>query len=412
MLFSCFSINRRLSLGTALRGLTARLCACFGGGVGLVTLRTRLRNSARIAMWAGLACLTWGRAQQAQAEPYLAVQQGYKCVQCHVNPTGGGLRSTFGDVFAENVMPMTTLPAGAPVWLGQVVQDVIRVGGDLRADWSATTTPGSPTNEAFAVEQFRLYADVTLIPNLLGIYVDEFVSPGVANMEAYARIGSTSDWYIKAGRFYLPFGWRLQDQTAFVRVASDINMFAPDDGVEFGIEREHLSAQIDLTNGSVNANGAGVGVGTGYQVTSNVVWVESMWRAGASGSFTDSRGGNRWQEALYAGVRTGPVEWLAEADLIRQAGFAAPGPSTQTSIPTFLEADWLIHKGNNLKLTYETYDPDKQVSNNGQSRWSVLYELTPFPFFQVRAGFRRNEGMQQVPTQNQTLTFIEAHAFL
>jgi hypothetical protein len=361
----------------------------------------------KLGLLAGLACLALLQAQRAEAEPYLAVQQGYKCVQCHVNPTGGGLRSPFGDVFAQNAMAATTLPAGAPVWLGQAVQDIIRVGGDLRADWSATTTPGSPTSEAFALEQFRLYADVNLIPNLLGIYVDEEVTPGAQTMEAYARIGSTSDWYLKAGRFYLPFGWRLQDQTAFVREASGINMNTPDNGVEFGIERNHLSAQIDLTNGAANT-----GAGTGYQLTSNVVWVESIWRVGASGSFTDSRGGNRWQEALYAGVRTGPIAWLTEADLIRQAGNAAPEPGTQTSIPAFIEADWLIHKGNNLKLTYEYYDPEKQVSNNGQTRWSAIYELTPIPFFQVRAGFRRNQGIPQAPNQNQTLAFVEAHAFL
>ncbi|HWW21757.1 MAG TPA: hypothetical protein VNZ06_13225 [Steroidobacteraceae bacterium] len=378
-----------------------------------MNFRARLHSSAKLALLCAVSFLALSHAQRALAEPYLAIQNGYKCVQCHVNPTGGGLRSTFGDVFAENVMAMNNLPAGAPVWLGQAVQDIIRVGGNLRADYSVVTTPGAPSITEFDLQQFRLYADVTLIPNLLGIYVDEQVTPGAQTMEAYARIGSTSDWYIKAGRFYLPFGWRLQDQTAFVRTASLISMALPDNGVEFGIEHGNLSAQIDLTNGVVNN-------GTGYQVTSNVVWVESAWRVGASGSFTEARSanqfgnppGNRWQEGLYAGVRTGPVAWLTEIDLIRQAGNAAPGPGTQTQIPAFVEANWLIHKGNNLKLTFEYYDPEKQVSNNGQTRWSVVYELTPIPFFQVRAGFRRNEGIPQAPTQNQTLAFVEAHAFL
>src|SRR5579871_6903065 len=88
------------------------------------------------ALWrfAPLFSLVLASMRPALAEPYLAVQQGYKCVQCHINPTGGGLRNTFGLVFAENVLPANTLPAGTPAWLGQVLPDIARIGGDLRAD--------------------------------------------------------------------------------------------------------------------------------------------------------------------------------------------------------------------------------------------------------------------------------------
>jgi hypothetical protein len=359
-----------------------------------------VRIAALLALLSGL-----GRVPVAVAEPYLAVQQGYKCVACHINPTGGGLRNSFGLVFAENVMPARTLPAGAPVWLGQVVQDIVRIGGDLRADWSRTMVPQSPTQQQFALQQFRIYADVSVIPNLLGLYADEQVAPGAAQtMEAYARYGDTSNWYLKAGRFYLPFGWRLQDQTALVRQVTGINMTAPDNGVEFGLERAHWSGQIDVTNGTANT-----GTGSGYQVTGQLVHVQSIWRLGAASSFTRSDGGNRQMYGLFAGVKTGPIAWLGEADLVRQAGFAN---GTRTMVPALAEADWLICKGNNLKLTYEFSDPDHDVANNGQTRWSAMYELTPIPFLQLRAGFRRYQGIPQNHLQNQSLAFAELHAFL
>jgi hypothetical protein len=352
-----------------------------------------------------LACLVLGSTRVAFAEPYLAVQQGYKCVACHINPTGGGLRNTFGLVFAENTMPASTLPANAPVWLGQVLQDIVRVGGDLRTDWSRTTVPQSPTQQQFALEQFRMYADVSVIPNLLGLYVDEQVAPGGAQtMEAYARYGDTSNWYLKAGHFYLPFGWRLQDQTAFVRTVTGINMTTPDTGVEFGVERANWSGQLDVTNGAAN-----VGTGSGYQVTGNLVHVQSIWRVGVSSAFTQSDTGNRSMYGLYAGVRTGPIAWLAEGDLVRQAGYPN---GTRTMIPALIEANWAFRKGNNLKLTYEYSDPERSVPNNAQTRWSAVYELTPIPFLQARAGFRRYQGIPQNALQNQTFAFIELHVFL
>jgi hypothetical protein len=361
----------------------------------------------RAAPWlvAIMTCAALAGARVAMAEPYLAVQQGYKCVACHVNPTGGGLRNAFGLVFAENVMPMTSLPAGTPVWMGQVVQDIVRVGGDLRTDWSRTTVPHSSTIQDFALEQFRLYADVSIIPNKLGLYVDEQVAPGAAQtMEAYARYGNTNDWYIKAGHFYLPFGWRLQDQTAFVRQDTGINMTTPDNGVEFGFERPNWSGQLDLTNGAANTSS-----GSGYQVTGQLQRVQSIWRVGVAGAFTKADAGNRDMYGLFAGVRTGPVVWLGEADLVRQAGYP---DGTRTSIPLLGEADWLIFRGNNLKLTYEFLDPERSVHNNGQTRWSAIYELTPIPFLQLRAGYRRYQGIPQNDLQNQTFGFVELHIFL
>jgi hypothetical protein len=370
-------------------------------------IRLNLRGCRRSLLLAAIGLLAWSHSRIALAEPYLAIQQGYKCVQCHVNPTGGGLRNTFGLVFAENALPMNSLPSGSPVWLGQVVQDIVRVGADLRAQYFDLKTPDSPSQNGFQLEQLRLYADVTVIPNLLGVYVDEQVAPGGAtNMEAYARIGNQADWYIKAGQFYLPFGFRLQDQSAYVRQATQINMDQPDTGVEFGLERGKWSAQLDVTNGFVEPTKS-----AHYQVLGNVVHTESSWRAGASAAFTQAPTGDRIMGGLFAGLRTGPIAWLAEVDLVNQES-SEPGVSNQTMIPALVEANWGFHRGNNLKLTYEYYDPARHTPGNLQQRFSVVYELTPFPFLQFRAGFRRYDAAPEDHFGNSALGFAELHAFL
>jgi hypothetical protein len=341
----------------------------------------------------------------AHAEPYLAVQQGYKCIACHVNATGGGLRNDFGIVFAENLMPATGLPQGVPVWSGKA-GEFLRLGADLRASWTRTDVPNSSAQHGFDVDQLRAYADAAVIPDRLALYVDEGLAPGNAQaLEAYVRFSDPArGWYLKGGQFYLPFGWRLQDQTAFVREVSGISMTSPDSGVEVGFERGSWSAQIAVANGAANA-----GTGSGHQLTSQVVWVQSRYRIGGAASYTQSEAGNRRVGGVFAGLRTGPVAWLGEVDVVRDEGFPE-GP--RSLVAALGEADWLIRKGQNLKITAEYYDPDRSVAEDQKTRWSVLYELTPMPFVQLRAGLRRYRGIPQNDLDNRRVFFLELHGFM
>jgi hypothetical protein len=342
-------------------------------------------------------------ALPARAEPYLAVQEGYKCNVCHVNPTGGGLRNSFGTLYAKTLLPAQSAGGALDAWTGRLI-DAVRIGGDLRAEWSNSTVPNSPSQQQFALEQFRLYADVAVIPDRLGLYIDEQVAPNSAqNMEAYVRYGNSNDGlYFKGGQFYLPFGWRLQDQTAFVREVSGISMTTPEQGVEMGYEHAAWSAQLDLTN--VPASGP---TKAGHQVTDQLVFVQPLWRLGAATSVTQSDAGNRRVGGLFAGLRTGPVGWLGEYDLVRDESF----PGGRSLRGGLLEADWRILKGHNLKLTAESYDPNRAVRENQQARYSIVYEFTPIPFLQLRAGYRRYRGIPQSDVENQHLSFVELHGY-
>jgi hypothetical protein len=344
-------------------------------------------------------------AGRSYAEPYLAVQTGLKCSQCHVNPTGGGLRAVYGDVYAQTLMPATHLDSGPDLWTGDISK-YLRIGGDLRTEALATEVPHSKTISQFELEQVRVYLEAQVIPERLLVYVDEQVAPGGSlNREAYALYWSAShDWYVKAGQMYLPFGWRLQDQTAFVRQATGINMTTPDQGVEFGWLRGHWDAQLDVTNGTAG----GTVTDSRKEFTSQLVYVESAWRTGVAANYNDKLGGGRGTFGLFAGLRTGPITWLGEADVINDESL---GPDQGRMLATLLEANWLIVRGNNLKITEEYLDPNRDVHNNGQTRWSVVYELTPIQFAQIRAGVRYYDGIPQNDTQNTREYFVELHGF-
>src|SRR5712692_2058342 len=78
----------------------------------------------------------------ARAEPYLAVRSGLKCASCHVNPTGGGKRTEFGNVYSQTALaeerldpatgkaePVAETGAQPALWTGKI-NDHLAVGSD------------------------------------------------------------------------------------------------------------------------------------------------------------------------------------------------------------------------------------------------------------------------------------------
>jgi Phosphate-selective porin O and P len=349
-----------------------------------------------------LLCLA---ACRVHAEPYLAVQLGLKCAQCHVNPTGGGLRTTFGDIFAQTVLPAQHLDTAMDNWTGQL-GPYLRTGGDLRFDAQTTQAPHTASLQEFSLEQTRVYLEAEVIPNRLLAYADEQVAPGGAlNREAYVLYWSaTHDWYLKAGQMYLPFGLRLQDQTAFILTATGINMTTPDQGVEFGWERGHWDAQIAVSNGTAG----GAVSSDGKQYSTQLIYVESVWRVGIAANRNDQSAGAKTAYGVFGGLRTGPISWLAQAEITDDESIAA-GQGRQ--LATLLEANWLITRGHNLKITDEFLNPNRAVPNGEETRWSLVYEFTPIQFAQIRAGFRWNDGIPQDDAEHGRLYFLELHGY-
>ena len=343
-------------------------------------------------------------ALRAEAEPYLAVQTGFKCGQCHVNPTGGGMRNAFGDVFAQTQLPAQHLDTGEDTWAGNLTK-FLSIGGDLRFQGIETQVPHTSSTDAFDLEQARVYLNASVIPDRLSVYVDELVAPGGAlNREAYGMFWSSSHtWYVKAGQMYLPFGLRLEDQTAFIRTVEGINMDTPDKGVEVGWEHGPWDAQFAVSNGTAG----GAEVDHTKQYSGQLIFVESAWRLGLTGNLNDAAAGNKTAVGLFGGLRTGPIAWLGEIDAIDDKSILNGGKATTG----LLEANWMPARGHNLKVTAEYYDPNRSVSNDAQTRWSFVYEYTPIQFLQLRSGIRYSDGIPQAPIEHTRLYFVELHGY-
>jgi hypothetical protein len=352
----------------------------------------------------------------AHAEPYLAVRSGAKCMACHVNPTGGGKRTEFGNTYgqtafaAERLDPATgktvATPENAPaLWSGKL-NDQFAIGGDFRATGQYTVIPHTVDRIAFDPTRAQIYLEIKPIVDRLTVYVDQRVAPGAAtNREAFAMLWTADRFaYLKAGRMFFPFGLRIEDDSAFIRQVSGTGFNSSDDGVESGLEIGPWSAQVAMTNGS----GGGAETNRGKQVGSLASYVQPDWRVGASVSTNFNGSADRRMQSAFAGLRSGMVSWLASGLTVTDDGTPS-GRLRQWA--TLLEGNVEAAKGHNLKLTYEYYDPNADVREDQRERYSAVWEYVPFQYTQFRAGVRKNNGIPQNNQQNASDVFLQWHAF-
>ncbi|MGH8222531.1 MAG: hypothetical protein ACREQZ_06120, partial [Woeseiaceae bacterium] len=153
-----------------------------------------------------------GAAAAASAEPYLAVQKGLKCMVCHTSPSGGGKRTAYGNVFAQQEMAARLLGSGDGeyrYWTGELTR-WLAVGADVRGSWEEIQTPGQGDATSSELRELLAYGELRLWPDRLMFYIDARLRPDDPLVrEQYLRL-STKDgrYYVKGGEFFLPFGLR------------------------------------------------------------------------------------------------------------------------------------------------------------------------------------------------------------
>jgi hypothetical protein len=360
----------------------------------------RLGAAAFVAFWMFAAAA-------ARAEPYVAVEYGLKCATCHVNPTGGGKRNLFGMTVARTQIARRTILSDADAlgWNSSVT-DWFGIGGDVRGGYLKVDPPGPGNESDFDLTKATVYAEFRAVRNLLTFYFDEKVAPdNTEHREAYLLATPKNGRYtVKAGQFFLPYGLRIQDDSAFVRQRSGINFDKPDDGIEIGLELPKWSAQVASTNGT---SGSGSEPGKD-QLSLSAVYVMPRWRVGTSYNLNEDPLGDREMQAVFAGFRTGPIAWLTELDFITDKN---PGGRSNDIYATLLEGNWRINKGNNLKVTYEFLDPSDGSSEDEQERYSIVWEHSPVQLLQARVGARFYNGVPELPSTNRNEVFAELHVF-
>ena len=284
--------------------------------------------------------------------------------------------------------------SGAPAINGRV-NDYLSFGGNLRVNLDYRDNPDGEDSNGFDTDRGSLYVQVDPLPGRLTIYADQEFAASTTR-EIYALMWSEDrELYLKAGRFFLPFGYRYQDDTSLVREVSGIGMTSADNGVEAGLERGPWSLHAALSNGAAG----GSENNTGKQLSVNAHYLQPGWRAGAGINRNDGEGdADKNMLAVFGMLKLAGSEFLGEIDFIDET----VNGIGRTGYASLVEVNRLVRPGHNLKLTFEYYEPDDDVDEDERNRLSLL---------QWRAGYRAADGIPQSSVQNTDLLFGQLHTW-
>lgn len=383
-------------------------------------------SAAVAAVVAGLATLLLV-PRAARAEPWLAVKNGMKCSQCHVNVTGGGMRNEFGRIFSQTTLPTWTvskedLRAALGAAAAERVPDStfldpsigpVSFGGNLRLDNRSTISKRRSVEDTndFSIREGNLYVEARLLGDALAFYLDETVAPGgAASREAFgiAR-GLPLEGYVKAGRILLPYGLRVFDDESFIREATGFNYGVQDLGVEAGIEPGPISWSVALSNGT--QGGADDNRDKAVSTVASLVF--RHFRIGGSAAYARGDDVTRLVYGGFAGATWGRFTVLAEVDRIEDT-FTSVRPEDGTNqVAALVELDAELYRGVNLKLQYDWLDPDtgKGKSENERARYGAGVEWFAVQFFETSLFYRfRDEPSRATLADAHEVTF-EVHFF-
>jgi hypothetical protein len=387
------------------------------------------------------------------------------CQGCHVSPTGGGLRTPLGEYYGREVLPMfgkrpseaadmmRFARPGEPIsgggytlqggwndgwWPGDVQHREIpdrygdidpapvwQVGGDFRI-MHVQTNDGTRTSSATFPMEAQVYGAWHPASNLtayldLGVQGKQTPPPGQSTWdgikerawirEAFVMIHDLpGSQYVRAGRFFLPFGWRIPDHTAYTRRDTGFDVDRQAYGVEWGqaysewwsnvaVWHQGLDAWPGESAGTIEGNGLtaqGGWRGMGYQLGGSL---HAMSQKGGGSEFVV---GPMWAANLF------PVVYLGEAYLKRSA---SDGKSdTVSQLATFHELQWQGFTGLTPKVRYEWIDKDIDLESGAQQRLLAGFEFNPYRNISLDIVFRRTmDSRADVGSKNQWL--LQTHVW-
>jgi hypothetical protein len=342
---------------------------------------------------------------QARAYPQWQLSAGtVRCNQCHFAPGGGGLINGYGrDAAGEDLSTFQ----GSGEFLHGAVQlpSWLALGGDFRGAFVAhdAQDPAGP-KRAFFPMQADLYARVAIgggwsVQATGGLRGQVRRSNALIPEQNYQPITSSRlisrehfvMWqpqpqgpYVRAGRFYAPFGLRLAEHVIYVRRDLGFNVLEETYNVSAGFVRDDWEMHVTGFAPDFLRHIGGRDKGAAVYFERRLL--DYAAALGLQSKLSFGEGSNRWivggvGKAFVAPLRT---LLLAEANVVRQF-FASDAVGARNQLVGAAGAAVLPARGIIVTLLAERSHVDLQVRDSAWNAATGLLSWFPYPHFELQA---------------------------
>jgi hypothetical protein len=340
-----------------------------------------------------------------------------------VNPTGKGMRNTFGSTYGREELPMRTyknvVDTSDDGKVTMTKEDVTNID-----DFSTAITPNlsygadfrtlyfyEANNKTSSVFQMQgdLYLNFRLNRQFL-LYVDKELYNGF-EVFGLAKV-LPLDGYFKVGQFIPSYGTKIDDHTTFIRggpyfplnpaianypqglVFGERNGLHPQQtGIEAGISPSIFSLQVGLFNGYPNSGTSGTNATKFKTITvrGDATIQSELINVNVGGSFYNDPNPDPTEKATFYGG-FGSITVLKSLTLNGEFDYIQTPVAgvTTTGFMSYTELNYVLVNGVDLKLGYDFYDPDKNLKTGSEARTNVGAEFFLMSGVEVRPLYRFN----------------------
>lgn len=372
----------------------------------------------RIFAAVAAAVALWPAA--AEAYPQFQFAKGAnRCSMCHFSPSGGGLINKYGRYQASS--SISQFGGDGDVFHGLLYEEPewFQLGGDYRSVFLVRDEPEDGETLFFPM-QADLYSRFAAGDFSLNLILGVRGQAREGRDSALSRFISREHYvmwqpeqrgpYVRAGRFYAPFGIRSQDHTTYVRRYLGFHTHEETYNLSTGWIEKKWEAHATAFTPVPSLVG-----GNGDDLSGSALYYE--WRPGDGRELAlggQARVGFSADNDRYllGGVakywlEPANVLFMGEVDLGLETFHTGP---SRTQLAGYVGATYFPADGFMLGATAERYDQDLEIEGTYRDAYSLIFQYFPYAHFELMIiGKMELQGAYEDPVN---MLMFQGHYYL